>query len=178
MDVLEVLERYPAPGAPFELAAFCGTWRVIRTSLPFWRKRYGPTITYAPLPGDPLGDGARRLDDDVRYFTAAGAERHVRGIDVQDPSRPRLFRWRGKPWYLRWTTSDWCVLDHDPRCADWAVTYFAPTLFTPAGIDLYARAAEPEPPVIAAIEDKLRGHPALAAFVPQLFAPAAGGGAG
>lgn len=167
MDVREVLEQYPAPGAPFELEAFCGTWRIARTSLPFWRKRFGPTITYAPLPGS----GSRRIDDDVRYFSAGGAERHVRGVDVQNLAQPRLFRWRGRPWYLRWTTSDWCVLDYDPACAAWAVTYFAATLFTPAGIDLYARDAEPEPAVVAEIEAKLAAHPALAAFVPRLFAP-------
>lgn len=35
-------------------------------------------------------------------------------------------------------SSQWQVLGYDER-AGWAVTYFSKTLFTPAGMDLYAR---------------------------------------
>lgn len=36
-------------------------------------------------------------------------------------------------------SSHWEVLGHGEEEGGWAVTYFAKTLFTPAGVDVYAR---------------------------------------
>jgi len=48
------------------------------------------------------------------------------------------YKWRGKGW-LKIASSKWQVLGYGEG---WAVTYFAATLFTPAGVDIYSRTEE------------------------------------
>ena len=63
---------------------------------------------------------------------------------VERPGQTQLrFKWRGKGW-LAIASSRWqvlgCSADPSPGNPDaWAVTYFEKTLFTPAGLDVYAR---------------------------------------
>lgn len=64
------------------------------------------------------------------------------------PAQTR-YKWRGKGW-LMIASSRWqllgCSRDLSPEnSAAWAVTYFEKTLFTPAGLDIYSRAAQGVP---------------------------------
>ncbi|KAI0674977.1 hypothetical protein C8Q78DRAFT_511934 [Trametes maxima] len=80
--------------------------------------------------------------------SAAAAAADTTATEGGTPSRPAQtrFKWRGKGW-LAVATSRWQVLgcSRDPSPENphaWAVTYFEKTLFTPAGLDVYARTAE------------------------------------
>ncbi|MBB6626397.1 hypothetical protein H5V45_03585 [Nocardioides sp. KIGAM211] len=143
-----------------------GTWFVVATSLPFWRRRSAPGVTYAPLP-----DG--RVLDAVHY-RSRGADRLVLGADT--PAPDGTWHWRGLTPLTRLTSSTWRVLafDEDPPEAwgRWAVTAFEKTLFTPAGVDVYCRAERIGDEARAAAIAALGADPGLAGFVPRLFDPA------
>lgn len=73
-----------------------------------------------------------------------GGVRTVLGIEKPDPSVPGAWNWRGKGW-LAIASSHWEVLGWGERplpsgggVERWAVTWFAPTLFTEEGVDLYS----------------------------------------
>ena len=142
-----------------------GTWFIVETSLPFWRHRSAPSVTYADLP-----DG--RVLDAVHYRTR-GRDRLVLGADTRVSDG---FRWRGLTPLTRLTSSRWRIVALDERAESpgdrWAVTAFEKTLFTPAGVDVYCRAEQISEASLATARASLTGD--LAAFVPRLFAPGRG----
>ncbi len=145
--------------------AVSGTWFIVATSLPFWRSRSSPSVTYAELP-----DG--RVLDAVHY-RRSGRDRLVLGADTPVDVG---FRWRGLTPLTRLTSSRWHVVASDESAADpggrWAVTAFDKTLFTPAGVDVYCRAEGITVDAMAAARATLTGD--LGAFLPQLFEPGRG----
>lgn len=123
-----------------------GTWHVTHSSLPLWKGKQNVSITYDLLPPD--SSGVIKIDDLVKY-QAAGSEKikSVHGIDTPSPGNQGAWDWRGKGW-LMIASSHWECLgcgraDDDNQ---WVVTYFAKTLFTPAGIDIYSRTKKGLPP--------------------------------
>lgn len=61
--------------------------------------------------------------------------RSIKGIDK--PDGEGAWNWRGRGW-LRIARSHWEVLGWGNAGEErWVVTWFAPTLFTPAGLDIY-----------------------------------------
>jgi hypothetical protein len=102
-----------------------------------WKKVSNVTITYSPLSSDPS-----KLDDYVAYVspTLFGLKvKSIQGIDT--PAGPGCWNWRGSGW-LRIASSHWEILGYGEEGRSeggrWVVTYFAKTLFTPAGIDIYS----------------------------------------
>ena len=64
----------------------------------------------------------------------------IKGIDT--PDGDGAWNWRGKGW-LKIASSHWEVLGWGEREDErWVVTWFAPSLFTPAGIDIYSSRKE------------------------------------
>ena len=60
----------------------------------------------------------------------------IKGIDT--PDGDGAWNWRGKGW-LKVASSHWEVLGWGQRDGEgWVVTWFAPSLFTPAGLDIYS----------------------------------------
>lgn len=127
-----------------------GTWHVTHSTLPMWRKARNVAITYNPLPS--ASDAAPKLDDQVTYQELRGDTiKSVRGIDT--PAGDGAWDWRGRGW-LMIASSHWEVLGFGPSDASesgrgqegggeaWVVTFFAKTIFTPAGIDIYSRRKE------------------------------------
>ncbi|MCE7983717.1 MAG: hypothetical protein DYG89_21290 [Caldilinea sp. CFX5] len=167
MTPLALLAAYPLSPVHFDLAAFCGTWHIVQSNLALWQRYANPAITYTRLPGT----AAPRLLDLVTYTKANGEQGQITGIDQVDQQHARFFHWRGDRWYTRWVTSHWCVVDHDPACAEWAVTYFSATPFTKAGIDLYARTPTLSSEQRALILDRLQEHPFLREQTTTLFTP-------
>ncbi|KAJ5898942.1 hypothetical protein N7495_003686 [Penicillium taxi] len=117
-----------------------GTWHVTHSSLPLWKKKRNVKITYKPLPSSAETD-TMKLDDLVEYQTLTSETiKSVHGIDTPSPGNPGSWDWRGKG-LLVIASSHWECLGHG-SLADgnqWVVTYFAKTLFTPPGIDIYSR---------------------------------------
>ncbi|KAJ7446502.1 hypothetical protein B0H11DRAFT_1745863, partial [Mycena galericulata] len=103
-------------------------------------------ITYSAIPGEP----STTLDDLVSYEMRSakpgGKPSTVMGVDRLEAGATGRWKWRGKG-LLMIATSKWQLLgfhvspassaeSEDP---EWVVTYFASTLFTPAGLDIYSR---------------------------------------
>ena len=72
------------------------------------------------------------------------------GVDklVAPEGKPSVrFKWRGRGWLVV-ASSRWQLLGYGNGSAEgdddpaWAVTFFEQTLFTPAGIDIYARTSD------------------------------------
>lgn len=119
-----------------------GTWHVTHSSLPLWKGKRNVNITYKLLPADSAG--IQKIDDLVQY-QAVGSEtiKTVHGVDTPTPGTPGAWDWRGRGW-LMIASSHWECLGFGDTEDDnqWVVTYFAKTLFTPAGIDIYSRNKE------------------------------------
>lgn len=163
---MSLAASFPARTGQLDPRVVAGTWYVTRTSLPLWRRLDNPSVTYAPLP-----DG--RVVDTVRA-TAGGRPRLIVGLDRpldHEPDGEGRFEWRGLAFPTRFTPSRWEVLAHDPAGAVWAVTVFARTPFTPAGLDVYTRAPRLLPDLETALLRLLETLPQARAFVPRLFAP-------
>lgn len=130
--------KCPPPSNDF----LTGTWHVTHSSLPLWKNKRNVNITYTPLPPSTTSaSGLTRMDDLVRYQTLNSDRiKSVHGIDTPAPGNAGAWDWRGKGW-LGIASSHWECLGFG-RVEDgneWVVTYFAKTLFTPAGIDVYSR---------------------------------------
>ncbi|KAH8842646.1 hypothetical protein MCOR27_000136 [Pyricularia oryzae] len=121
------------------------TWSVTHSTLAMWRDARNVRITYRPLP--PTSDGKTCVDDMVEYEARGGqgGVKSVAGVDTAvSTSSLTAWDWRGKGW-LFFVTSHWEVLGWGERpvaggegqMERWAVTWFAPTLFTKEGIDIY-----------------------------------------
>jgi hypothetical protein len=111
-----------------------------------WRTARNVRITYKPLPAAP-SRGLPRIDDLVQYekTSGKGGVKTVSGVDTSADGTSS-WDWRGKG-LLAFVTSHWEVLGWGERDVDkdggkekerWAVTWFAPTLFTKEGLDLYS----------------------------------------
>ncbi|KIW62540.1 hypothetical protein PV04_10708 [Phialophora macrospora] len=111
-----------------------GKWHVTHSTLPMWKKNQNVTITYTPLP-----QNTEALDDLVEYQPLNSTkQKKVEGIDTPDATTKGAYNWRGKG-LLKIASSHWQVLGYGEEDGGWAVTFFQKTLFTPAGIDIYAR---------------------------------------
>ncbi|KAG8527891.1 uncharacterized protein KY384_006807 [Bacidia gigantensis] len=107
-----------------------------------WKSKRNVTISYKPL-DPPSASNKDQIEDIVSYQTlSSDKEKTVLGIDTRGASTGE-WDWRGKGW-LKIASSHWEVLGYGDLegGGQWAVTYFAKTLFTPAGIDVYSRSKE------------------------------------
>ena len=97
----------------------------------------------------------------------------INGIDTASGGDAGAWDWRGKGW-LKIASSHWEILGHGDLDGGnrWAVIYFAKTLFTPAGIDVFSRAKEGlEGKVVEAIKEALAGieDPAVKKLAGEMF---------
>ncbi|RYP31221.1 hypothetical protein DL767_005850 [Monosporascus sp. MG133] len=123
------------------------TWSVTHSTLSMWQSAKNVRITYKPYEADKSSSLA--LDDLVQYEKKGSQSgvKTVEGIDRPDPDCPGAWDWRGKGW-LRIASSHWEVLGYGERplaaaeggagVERWVVTWFAPTLFTQEGLDIYS----------------------------------------
>lgn len=123
------------------------TWSVTHSTLSMWRTARNVRITYKPLPPSP--SSAARMDDLVEYENRGGkgGVKSVAGVDTAAGDDNTSWDWRGRG-LLFFVTSHWEVLGWGERplasggVERWAVTWFAPTLFTAEGLDIYCDRAE------------------------------------
>jgi hypothetical protein len=110
-----------------------------------WSKARNVRITYGSLP--PHSSGAHRVSDLVEHekLDGSGGLKSILGADTSaNSTETGIWNWRGKG-ALFWVTSHWEVLGWGERkigdgeeVERWVVTWFAPTLFTKEGIDIYS----------------------------------------
>ncbi|KAG0645303.1 hypothetical protein D0Z07_8902 [Hyphodiscus hymeniophilus] len=116
-----------------------GTWSVTHSTLPMWRKAKNVRITYKIIP--PISPSRPTLlDDEVcsepTQKTFMPQPKSIKGIDT--PDGDGAWNWRGKG-LLKVASSHWEVLGWGEKDGErWVVTWFAPSLFTPAGMDIYS----------------------------------------
>ncbi|KAI8949321.1 hypothetical protein F4801DRAFT_591194 [Xylaria longipes] len=124
------------------------TWTVTHSTLSMWRSAQNVRITYTPrdTPSPADGNSPAVNDNIVEYEkkNGKGGVRSVLGIEKPDPNVPGAWNWRGKGW-LAIASSHWEILGWGERPLSsgegverWAVTWFAPTLFTEEGVDIYS----------------------------------------
>lgn len=131
-------EASSAPSLDWLLA----TWTVTHSTLSMWRTARNVRITYSRLPMN--STGRARLDDLVEYEPSSkqGVLKSVTGVDTAHGDSAASWDWRGKGMLLL-VSSHWEVLGWgETKTAEgvrerWAVTWFAPTLFTNEGLDVY-----------------------------------------
>jgi hypothetical protein len=139
-------------------------------------------ITYTPLPisSTPAGPGSTHLDDEVSYqpldktkskistvrgvdrpFATSAASENQGQVEGEGDEKASLgYNWRGKGW-LMIASSKWEILGYGEEAGDdgnsWVVTYFAKTLFTPAGVDFYSRKGQLKSETVQGIKSGLAG---------------------
>lgn len=165
----------PAPSPAF----LCrGPWTVLYSTLPYWKKRRNVRIKYGLLPFQ----FTPRLDDLVTYQSlTSDTVNSIHGADRAGQDG-WSWGWRGNGWLL-FLSSRWEILGYGTLGAaegevgeaegrQWVVTYFRETLFTPAGIDIYARPRAYLPdPLLEEIKAKLKstGDARLETLTEELF---------
>ncbi|KAF2134774.1 hypothetical protein P153DRAFT_279449 [Dothidotthia symphoricarpi CBS 119687] len=162
----------PSPSIPAPTLSWLrGSWNVTHSTLPMWKKSRNVRIEYTPVPNtSPL-----QLDDLVTYQSLTStALKSVHGVDKPfdvpntaaapaeegaEMSSSMAYNWRGKGW-LMIASSKWEILgygDEEGGGNSWVVTYFAKTLFTPAGVDFYSRKGTLRPETVESIKAGLAG---------------------
>ena len=129
-----------------------GTWHITHSSLPMWKSKRNVRVTYTPQTAT---SSSTQVDDLVSYQGLSSDKTStVRGIDtIQSAGDTGAWDWRGKGWLMiassRWEVLGWgnvndagAAVDGGVEDAQWVVTYFSKTIFTPAGIDIYSRKKE------------------------------------
>jgi hypothetical protein len=134
-----------------------------------WKSKRNVIITYNLLPPTSPSiaqEATDKLDDIVSYQSLDSEKtKIVKGIDTASTRDSGAWDWRGRGW-LMIASSHWEVLGYGDleEGQQWAVTYFAKTLFTPAGVDVYSRTKEGlSEAVIAGIKEALTAvdHPGV-----------------
>ncbi|KAL9086298.1 MAG: hypothetical protein Q9165_007213 [Trypethelium subeluteriae] len=167
-----------------------GTWTVTHSTLPMWKSKRNVHITYTILPNNPKHDAtnntSNQLDDLVSYQALNSDKvKQVHGVDTAAGPEGGAWDWRGTG-LLKIATSHWEMLGWgvEPGSegdatdtakngeSQWAVTYFAKTLFTPAGIDIYSRTDKGlSEQTLSSIKNALQGikDPNVEKLVGELF---------
>ena len=153
--------QFSPPSIPF----LSGAWHITHSTLPMWKSKRNVCITYTPLA--PLSTPTtsitnpqastppsqiQKLDDLVQYQSLTSDKiKSVYGVDTPSGADAGAWDWRGKGWLMvassHWEVLGWGEYDYDSvgdagdsgQKGQWMLTYFASTLFTPAGIDIYSR---------------------------------------
>lgn len=136
-----------------------GTWHIVMTDLPLWRKRSG-TVSYLTLPGGEMAD--------VITWQRHGRLGRVLGIDRPIDEDGWQWEWRGVEPLTLLTRSRWRFLAGNLK-QGWAVTAFEKTMFTPAGFDIYARVPQPGHGQLSAALSSLPEDVARRLFLPPAW---------
>ncbi|RMZ73614.1 glycosyl hydrolase family 43 [Pyrenophora seminiperda CCB06] len=155
------------------LSWLSGPWHVTHSTLPMWKSARNVLITYTPLPSSATSPA--HIDDLVTYQSLSSSKlKTVRGVDkpfsvVAPGATPEAegaeeraslgYNWRGKG-LLMIATSKWEILgygEEEEGGNSWVVTYFAKTLFTPAGVDFYSRKGRLSERTVGEIKAGLEG---------------------
>ncbi|PNS17988.1 hypothetical protein CAC42_3947 [Sphaceloma murrayae] len=170
--VLRTPHTAPPPNyTPPSMTFLQGKWHVTHSTLPLWKSKRNVTITYKLLePSDKSipADQTDRLDDLATYQTLTSDKvMTVHGLNkALDPKRRDAWGWRGRG-LLMVASSHWEILGSgyeaaesnqhgDSERGEWLVTFFAKTIVTPAGLDIYSRSKKGLNPItVQRIENEL-----------------------
>ncbi|KAF2853993.1 hypothetical protein T440DRAFT_296215 [Plenodomus tracheiphilus IPT5] len=166
----------PTPSLPPPtLTWLSGPWNVTHSTLPMWKKSRNVRITYTPL----INTTPAHINDLVTYQSLSSETlKSIHGVDkpfniyhpgpatavetadatgadgAEQGEKASLgYNWRGKGW-LMIASSKWEILGYGDEEGgnSWVVTYFAKTLFTPAGVDFYSRQGSLRPETLESLK--------------------------
>lgn len=166
----ELTDTPPSTLRVIDLDRFVGRWYVVRSNFAFWteKDRSDPSFVYARIPDRRVV----KLDDRVD-FRQRGRARRYDGVDLQDPTRPGHFQWRGDG-ALYGVVNQWYVVHVDPDYR-WAIIYFSKSNFgTGAGVEIIARTDTIDPQDRAAAEAIIAADPFLRPRASGMFTPKRG----
>ena len=158
---------------PPALDWLAGSWRVTYSSLPLWKDKRNVIISYEILPPSSTSEQPR-IRDTTAYQGLKATDKQKTITGINNLADPGAYDWRGTGW-LKIATSHWEVLGFGDVEGDegnkWLVTYFAKTLFTPAGIDIYSLKKEISAEALEGIKKALAGleHEEMKKLVGNLF---------
>ncbi|KAF2396825.1 hypothetical protein EJ06DRAFT_584825 [Trichodelitschia bisporula] len=140
-----------APGAPSNPPPphfLEGTWEITHSSLPAFLRMHNAKITFTARPGsDPT------LDDEVTFVPMALGLGSVQGVhsavrmtedDGEGEERVEEWEWRGRSLVLKAAKARWEVIAWGEEGGGWFVGWMRETVFTPKGINVYAREGKGE----------------------------------
>jgi len=117
-------------------------WTVTHSTLKRWRTAQNLSITYGGLRG--TDGGSARISDVVAYQAKGKGPSKVKTISGVDTvaDNTLIWDWRGagvlKLISCRWEIIGWGEREQNGKGKErWVVTWFAPTLFTEEGVDIY-----------------------------------------
>jgi hypothetical protein len=122
-----------------------GTWHLLYSSFPMWRKKGIADITFNYTLTK--YNGKNGLIDVVRYFQD-GKPKFIKGFDKPDENDPNAYKWRGKG-LLMIASSKWRLEWIDPA-ESCIVISFEKSLFSPAGIDVLSITKSPSDKALSA----------------------------
>ena len=163
----ELSLRPPAPDV-VDLNKLMGTWYIVATNYNFWQERSHPSVTYQLINDE---TSVVKIFDRVA-FQQKGENKTLDGVDIQDPSFPSHFQWRGDGW-LHVIRSQWFIVAVGPEVDSdytWVATWFADNMWgTGSGFDIYMRSPNTQQQEVQKIIDGLRKDSFFAAQSKNAF---------
>jgi hypothetical protein len=126
-----------------------GEWHITHTTFPLWRDKQNIVVVFSSIANSP------QIDDLVSYDVlgadsgAVKKQKSVHGYDTPSTTQAGVYTWQGAGW-MRVAKSQWEIVGYaeaekDDQGATWMATYAQKSLFTPAGLNIYARGKEEVP---------------------------------
>lgn len=146
-----------------------GTWYIKQTTFPMWlnEKKLAPSLNYTKQVNK-YGDVI--LHDKVKYIEKIkGKDKSIEGFDYPDLTNDNAFIWRGNG-ILSMLESKWQVVifNDDEIGNEWAVIWFAKTLFTPEGVDIISKNLIVSELFLEKIKENMKEYSILEPFVDKL----------
>lgn len=147
-----------------------GTWQIIRTSVPFWKDKKNPSVTFKK-PSSSVS--AVYLENSTNYQPDSSSKiKTVSGTDTPVPNQQGIYEWRGLG-FLKIASSKWEILGYEKTGDDaWLFVSTPGSIFTTGGLILYSNKSEGLPEgVLERIEAALAGweHPQLRELGGSMF---------
>lgn len=135
-----------------------GTWYVTHSSFPYWKKKDRHDVRFNYFFRQDSMDIV--MFDDRAEYKQGDRQKVFRGVDLQDPTMPSHFTWRGDGG-LYGIVNHWYVVGIDPD-AGWMVVCFPPSsLGTAAAVEVVFRDVNPSPETTKAALDHIERDPDL-----------------
>lgn len=143
------------------LSVLEGTWCVISSSLPIWLKgdKTQPSCTYTHI----KIRGEDVLLDETMYYKK-GRCHTITGIDYPRRNKTFGFVWRHR--FLPFIKSNWEIVFMNEQ-EQWAVIYFGPSLFAPAGVDIISK-GNMSVDLLRRIKQQMQEHPLVKDFADRI----------
>ncbi|CAG8970820.1 hypothetical protein HYALB_00001608 [Hymenoscyphus albidus] len=136
--------EHPDPNSKTSLPSLdeiVGTWHIIRTSVPFWKDKRNPTVTFQKHSDST--STTSYLENSTNYQPSTSTKiKTVNGTDSPVTEQQGTYEWRGAGW-LKVASSSWEILGYEKSGVNaWLFVYTPGSIFTTGGLILYSNSKE------------------------------------